>query len=123
MNTEVEYFDNEERTILTKVYKGFVSKDDIIEAGYEIIHNSMISENHKGIISDMRDATLKYQKGDIKELYDFYSKNMDFYKDLKLAFIIDSTDIVYPMLFKTKHDISNIRYFVTLEQAMNWITS
>ena len=123
MNTSVEYFDNEERTILTKVYKGSVNKDNIIEAGNEIINNRLISETHKGIISDMREATLKYQKGDIKALYDFYSENMDFFKNLKLAFIIDSAEIVYPMLFKMKHDISNIRYFVTSESAMNWITS
>ena len=123
MSTEVEYQHNEERTILTRVYVGAVNKDDVIEAGNEIIKNKMISESHKGVISDMRDASLNYQKGDIKELFDFYSENINFFKDLKLAFIIDSTDIVYPMLFKIKHDISNIRYFVTLEAAMNWITS
>ena len=121
MKFTVEYHNNEDYTILTKVFKGNVNRSDIIQSWKEVMKSELISKTHRGVISDMREANLYHEKTNTEKLHNFFSKNIDFFKNLKLAIVIDSPEVVYPMIFETEQKMININYFCTIEAAKNWV--
>ena len=121
MNCSIEYKNKEDLTILTRIFKGIVNMTDVLASWNDVIKNRMLTQNHKGVISDYREATLQVEAEDLVELAKFFSENINVFRDLKLATVIDSPKITIPMLFKMSNPEIISYYFSTLEAANNWI--
>ena len=120
MNYSVEYNTND-INILIRTFKGPGTMDDIISSWEYVINNGLITKNHKGVISDFRDTNTQIELADCEKLSNFFKENIDVFKDLKMAQIIDSPLIAFPILFEKYYPDFKSRPFSTMKAATNWI--
>ena len=121
MKCTVDYKSDEVVNILTRTFKGDVTMTDVISSWEYIINNRLITQTHKGVISDYSEACIQSDIEDIAKLKNLVIENIDIFQNLKLAVIINSPKIIIPMLFQ--YECSNIdtKPFSTIDAAIDWI--
>ena len=123
MKYEVDYKEVKDLKILFRTFRGVVSMADIISSWKYAINNKLITSFHKGVISDFSSADLQIDKDDIFKLEDFYNKNMNLFEKLKVAQIVDSPKIIFPMLFQNEFPNFKSKPFSTVMAAKKWIVN
>lgn len=121
MNYSVEYKSDEDDIILTKSFKGTVTMSDIISSWEHVINNKLITQNQRGIISDYRGINWQAEIEDLDELENYCKENINFFKNLRIAVLVDSPKIVLPIIFKRKCPEIKTMPFNTIRAATDWI--
>ena len=121
MKYPVEYEFDKDCEILIRKFKGTVSMNDIISSWEEIIAKNLISSKHKGVISDFRETNLQVDMRDMDKISAYFNDNITIFENLRLAQIIDSPLIAYPMIFRINNPKTPLKPFSTLEAAIIWV--
>lgn len=121
MNYSVEYRSNKESTILIRTFSGVVKMADVISSWDYVLSKHLLKKEHKGVISDYRGSDLIVGIEDVVKLKEFLCDNPNTFKTLKLAQVIDTTIIVFPILFVDKYPEILSKPFSTIEAAEMWI--
>lgn len=117
----VDYKDNLDLRILTRIFRGEVTVDDTISSWQHVLDNDLVTENHIGVITDYKGADLQAQRKDLEALKIFFSENINIFKSLKLAQIIDTPDIANAILFVSEYSEINSQAFSTMGSAIEWV--
>lgn len=121
MSYSVDYRSNKEGTILTRTFSGVVKMADVISSWDYVLSKHLLKKEHRGVISDYRGSDLIVGMEDISKLEEYFCDNPDTFKTLKLAQVIDTTIIVFPILFEDKYPEILSKPFSTIEAAEMWI--
>ncbi len=119
MSDNIEYSSDED--ILIRTFKGTITMKDVISSWVYVIETGLISQYHKGIISDYREANIQIEIDDVEKLMLFFKKHEDIFKNLKLAVVIDSPNIAIPMYLTHKYPKIAAEPFSSIEAAIRGI--
>ena len=93
----------------------------IIESWQYVIDHKLLGENQIGVISDFREVDFQIAMTDLELLKNYYDSHSELFERIKVAQIVDSPRIVYPILYDLQYSKYNSRPFSTLEAAIDWI--
>ncbi|NQV37524.1 MAG: hypothetical protein HQ509_05910 [Candidatus Marinimicrobia bacterium] len=99
----MDYKSNGDGNILIRTFKGTVTVDVILSSWEYVISNNLITQNHIGVISDFRETNLLVRRESVKIFENFYDENIQLFKELKLAQIIDSPKIIFPLVLENSY--------------------
>lgn len=77
--------------------------------------------NYIAVISDYRGTDLHIGFDDFSKLANFLHENINLFKNLKMAQIIDTPLIAFPIYFGEQYPEFKTRPFSTIEAAKDWI--
>lgn len=121
MNCTIEYHENKKLRILIRIFKGTVTVTDIFDSWEYLIPNYLVNKNYLGVISDFRECNLQIGNDVCEQFERFFTDRLVVFKNLKLAQIIDTPSIAFPLLFGIESTKVQSQPFSTLEAAMQWI--
>lgn len=123
MSCNIEYSENKDLKILTRTFSGDVHMEDSIDSWNYLINNKIITPSHIGVVSDLRkvDIIVDSDKGDLNKIAELFKENINIFKNLRLATIINTPGIVFPILFQDEFPEFQTRPFSTIEAAIDWI--
>ena len=84
MEPKTEYKFDESTGIMYKYYHGDVTLEVIISSWEYAIDNNVIPRKVKGFILDCRDANLKMKISETSGMSDFFNKQRDIFRNLKV---------------------------------------
>ena len=120
MTIEYKKYINYSEEILVRKFEGKIHVEDIIGSWKYLIENNMITDNHKGVITDVCKCELDFKQESFRKLLEYIKKN-PLLKELKHAVVCDSpNNIVFPYMAEDERDL-NVKPFSTFESATNWI--
>ncbi|MDX1314519.1 MAG: hypothetical protein R3356_03370, partial [Eudoraea sp.] len=94
--------------------------DDIHDSFEYILDSEMLTENCRGILTDLRGCTLNFEMKNFKGLLE-YIKSRPLLANLKIAVIVDSSSsIVFPMMASNEKGMV-VQPFSTMEAATKWV--
>jgi hypothetical protein len=121
MKIEYEKYHYRSEIILMRKFHGQIDIKDITDSWDYLIKNNMLSETHKGVINDIRDAELNMNVRSFGILLN-YLKEHDIFHKIKLAVVCDTPGkIIFPMLGDSMSPDLKIKPFTTIEAASDWI--
>ena len=116
----VTYELNENNTILVRTIFGQITMSEIIELWEEDIFNKRVTTELKAVITDFSKGKNLSKMEERKNITAFYRKNIDFFKNIKIAVVLNDRSIAIPLLYEQEHqDIQHLA-FSTIEAAMKW---
>ncbi len=122
MDPKTEYKFDESTGILYKYYHGIVTLDVIISSWEYAINNSVIPREVRGFILDFRGTTLEMNVKETSDIADFYNQHPDFFKNKKVALIMQEPEqVVFPIIIESENIEFIPRPFYTEEAAIKWI--
>lgn len=121
MEYTVSYNYDSNSHILIRTFKGDVNINDIIESWNHVIKANLITKRCKGVISDLSEANLILHTEDKNKIFKYYNENIEVFGNFKMAQIIDSPEIVHPMIFNKEYPEFKCRACSTFETAKEWI--
>lgn len=122
MEPKTEYKFNKPTGILYKYYHGNVTLKGIISSWQHAIDNNVIPSDVKGFILDYTDANLKMKISEASGISDFYHKNLNIFKNKKVALIMQHPDqVVFPLVLESEGVEFFPRPFFTEAAAVKWI--
>ena len=114
-----KYYSIENGQILVHVFKGEIDYENIVTS-YQYIHeNQLLKSEHKGIISHFLDAKFNLSKEHKQLFINCIETNIP--RHIKMAPLIDSTEIIYPMMHAAVIPNHMLKPFSTIEEAIVWI--
>ena len=119
MSYTMKYIDSNE-SIVVRTFKGVVTVDDVIKLWEHAVENCLENKNIKAIITDYTGAKIEADVDEIHKFTDFFRKNLDKFKDIKIIQVMDSPHIVFPMLLEREFTELVIRPFATMKAAVQW---
>lgn len=120
METKYQY--NDITHILTKDHFGVFSYDNIVETWDYAIDNSLIPCSTKGFFIDFSEATLDLRVGQEKKLINYFDTKPDFFKDKKIAVIVNTPqEIIFPLMVENSSKTFILKAFSTRSAAENWL--
>lgn len=124
MSTIFKYRFDSELNILYKNYFGLISIEDIFVSWEHAFNNNVIPEETKGVILDFRKANFDFKVDRFVDIASFYKKHIRIFKGMRIASIsVEPSDVVIPMMVKTRDEGYSSEPFSTEEAAINWILS
>lgn len=121
MNWKVEYKDDDLEKILTRTFSGKVTMSSIISSWKDVLTKKLITEGHKGVISDYRGTDILVSEEDIVTLEKFFQEHIEIFRNLRMAQLVDTPKIIYPILFNIGYPNFHSKPFSTIEAAKMWI--
>lgn len=121
MPCTINYKSNKDLNILTRTFEGIITMTEIIASYQYIIDHKLINQDFTGIISDCRKTDFQVYSDDFGILEAFFQENINLFKNLKLAEVIDTPKIVIPMLFEIQFPQFKSKAFSTVGAAEKWI--
>lgn len=122
MDCIVDYFTYKDVIIIRDFKKG-ATVECILKTYEYIFDNNLLTPNIKGIISDYRNCDITFSLKDLEQLEGFHKNNPSILMSVKLAYVIDTPDIVYGIIFSMKQKYNTSKSFSTLDAAKHWILS
>jgi hypothetical protein len=119
MVNNIEYI--EKSNYLIRVFHGVFNSSEILISWEYLIANKLNNHNYIGIINDFSDAKLNMELEELDPLMSLFSKNNKIFKNIKLAVITTSPDIIVFPIFAQSRSTFNIKAFSTMEAAKYWI--
>ncbi len=121
MSCNIVYSEDTNLKILTRTFKGIVTMTDIISSWEHVINDIPISNFQKGGISDYRGTDLRINIDDVYKLKNYFAANINIFKNLKTAQLVDTPTIALPMFFQMIFPDFQSKPFSTVEAAIYWI--
>ncbi len=116
----VKYELNENNSILVRTIYGQITMSEIIELWEEDITNKRVTSDLKAVITDLTKGKNLSKMGERKNITAFYRNNIDFFKNIKIAVVLNDSSISIPLMYEQEHqDIQHLA-FSTLDAAMKW---
>ena len=107
-------------SIVTRTFRGDISKQDIINSFKHMIEADLLDKNSIGLITVISDSTIKMDISDIENMVAFMSGNSMLSK-MKIAVVSnDSNKIILPTLVHFKIG-DKLRPFSNIEEAQEWL--
>lgn len=122
-NQNIEYEYSSEMDILVRTFEGDVTIPEILESWDYIRDNNLIRTGCLGVISDYTSSKIIFEKSEPNLFKEYFDLNLEFFKPLKLAPIIDSPTIAHLFLFIQKYSKVKLKAFSTIKGASIWIHS
>lgn len=119
MKYEVTYRDYD--IFLIRTFRGVITMDDILSTWEHIFTKNLITEKHRGVITDYRNCIPEVDIEDTREFENFFKLNFKNFKGLKIAAVIDSPKIAIAMILKNNIPNIKLESFSTMRGAKNWI--
>ena len=110
-----------EENIFIRKFEGDVSVTDMISSWAYLINNDLIPKHYKGIISDFSKADIRIGKEGYSRLESYCLENKNIIKNLKMAQVMVTSQIVFPVLFTMEHPDISTQAFSSIEAAKSWI--
>jgi hypothetical protein len=108
--------------ILFKYYYGPITIEDISSSWEYAFKNNLIPKDVKGFVLDYRDANFNMELEEHTQISDFYKKNIEVFRNLKIAVITENpNDVVIPILVEYKDDGYFSKLFSTTKAAITWV--
>lgn len=124
MNDFYKFELHSELNILYKYYYGPISLENIFSSWEHAFDTNIIPKDIKGFILDFRKSNFDFKVERFIDISNFYKEHIDIFKGAKIALItVDPTDLVVPILFKTKEEGYLSQPFSTEQAAIEWILS
>jgi len=109
-------------SIVTRVFNGNISKQDILASFKFMISDKLLDTNSIGLITVISNSTIKMDVADIENIVTFMSQNK-YLSSLKIAVVSSNPDkIILPTLVHFKIGDA-LKPFSTIEEAKEWIIS
>lgn len=116
----VTYELDESKAILIRTILGQITMSEIIELWEEDILNKRVTNDLKAIVTDFSKGRNLSKMEERKHISAFYRKNFDFFKNIKIAIVLDDPSIAIPLMYEHEnHDIEHVA-FSTFEAAIKW---
>lgn len=110
----------ESNTILVRTIFGQITMSEIIKLWEADIFNKRVTTDLKAVITDFSKGKNLSKMEERKNITAFYRKNVDFFKNIKIAVVLTDQSIAIPLLYEQEHqDIQHLA-FSTIEAAMKW---
>lgn len=124
MENKFEYKFNNSTGILFKTYYGLITIEDIESSWKYAFENGLIPKEKKGFILDYRNSNFNIKIDEHISIVNFYKKHLKIFGNYKIAILtLEPSDIVIPILVKSKDEGYSSRPFSTPEAAIAWILS
>ncbi|MFC2129777.1 hypothetical protein ACFLQX_03235 [Bacteroidota bacterium] len=121
MDPIVEYSTISNSKVLIRTFKSLGTMNHIIDSWQYVIDHKILEENQIGVISDFRDADLQVNMTDLELLKNYYNSHSELFGKIKVAQVVDSPKIVYPILYELKNSKYNSKPFSKLEATIDWV--
>lgn len=118
----IDYFKEKISTgnIVTRVFIGEISKEDIIESFNYMFNNALLDSKSRALITVISDSNIQMDISELESMVDFMaSKSM--LSNIKIAVVSDNPDkIILPTLVHFKVG-DKLRPFDSVAEAKDWI--
>lgn len=116
----VTYDLNASKTILVRTIFGQITMGEIIKLWETDIFNKRVTTDLKAVVTDFSKGKNLSKMEERKNITAFYRENVDFFKNIKIAVVLNDPSIAIPLLYE--HEQQDIQHlaFSTLEAAMKW---
>lgn len=107
--------------ILLRIFKGSISVHSIINSWKDVITDK---RKYKGVITDYRylkDENILVDVDDISEFTKYIKLNIEFFKSIRFAVVVNSPKIAIPMILKNNFPELKFETFSTIEAAVEWV--
>ena len=109
--------------MIIRRFAGNIDVELIIASWEYLIQNLGSFENYKGVITDLLNANLVMGVVQLEELLKYLMKNREIFGNIRLAVLVDSKDVIFPMMAGNKIRELQIKPFATEKAAISWINS
>lgn len=100
---------------------GPVDVNDLIDCWSNLI-KEMESNSLKGVVNDLRDATIAMNISDISKIIKLFNDHNSIFEKLKIAVVTDNPKtIVFPTIASVNNPQYKIKAFTTIEASKDWI--
>ena len=121
MEWAVDYKNSENPIVLIRTFNGSICMENIISSWEYIIREEVLLPDHVGVVSDYRHTEFQIKKEDVEKLHAYFEENKSIFKTLRVAQIVDTPKIVFPMLFEKNHPGFKSQAFSTMKAALIWM--
>jgi len=112
---------DKENGIIIRQFSGKVVVETVIASWVEIFNLLKDDTSIKGILSDFSQADFQLDPPDLKTLMQYLRSNYDFFRNVRLAVVIDNPKVAIPMIASTEYPEFKIQAFSTSKAAMEWL--
>ncbi len=110
--------------IVTKIYFGDISLEDIFNTWDEAKLLNLIPYNVSGFLLDYRNSNINIHPLESPKIAKYYQKNLELFGNKKIAILSESSkNIVTPILVQELDQGYSSRPFSSYEAAIHWILS
>lgn len=120
MCCRLDYTYEGKNQLLIRKFSGTLKISDSINSWIETIDEHILKKDIKGIVSDYSNTDIQINVTEIDPMGELFLDHINTLKYLKIAQVVDSPQIILPMVFKSKHNEFQIWPFTTLEAAIEW---
>jgi hypothetical protein len=119
MESRIEITDH----IIFRRFEGDITVHTIIESWETLLSAVEDLGAYKGVITDLLHANLIMDMEQLEVLLNYLTEKLVNYGRLKLAVLINNTQVILPIMADKKQEEFNIKPFVTEEAALIWMKS
>lgn len=120
----ISFIKDVENKILIRKIVGEINANETIESFQTIVDILKEGFDAVGIVNDVLEGELNIHISEIPKIASFLKKNIDVFRDKKLAACVASpSSITIPMLMASQITKINIKAFSTLDAAYTWVLS
>lgn len=109
--------------VIFRRFMGDVTVHTIIESWETLLTELEDLGSYKGVITDLLNANLIMDMEQLEVLLNYLTEKLVIYGRLKLAVLINNTQVILPIMADKKQEDFNIKPFATEEAALIWIES
>ncbi|MCF8379387.1 MAG: hypothetical protein K9H49_07410 [Bacteroidales bacterium] len=122
MKEKIKYHYDPKDKIMFKSYYGLISIDIIASSWMQAFEKEIIPKETVGFILDYREAIFDMDVDEHAEIANFYKKNLEVFRNKKIAIITDKPKaVVIVTLVEALDDGYFSKPFSTLEAARAWV--